>query len=116
MPKSSIRDDLAKAMIGGVKPKPMPKKPSDTAGKQTAKTAKTRQTIAKGPTGGRAASSDIGLKKAPVNIPMKDMSPEFKRLVVEELIITGRARVVTRRGRKAMAKKEEEKKKGQKKK
>ena len=105
-------------MIGGVKPKPkpMPKKPSDTARKQTAKTAKTGQTVAKGPTGGRAASSDIGLKKAPVNIPMKDMSPEFKRLVVEELIRTGRARVVTRRGREAMAKEEEEKKKGQKKK
>ena len=116
MPKRSIRDDRAKAMVGGVKPKPMPKKPSDTARKQTAKTAKTRQTIAKGPTRGRAASSDIGLKKAPVNIPMKDMSPEFKRLVVEELIRTGRARVVTRRGREAMAKEEEEKKKGQKKK
>ena len=115
MPKRSIRDDRAKAMIGGVKPKPMPKKPSDTARKQTAKTAKTRQTIAKGPTRGRAASSNIGLKKAPVNIPMKDMSPEFKRLVVEELIRTGRTRVVTRRGRDAMAK-EEEKKKGQKKK
>ena len=117
MLKRSIRDDRAKAMIGGVKPKPkpkpMPKKPSDTAHKQT---AKTRQTVAKGPTGGRAASSDIGLKKAPVNIPMKDMSPEFKRLVVEELIRTGRARVVTRRGREAMAQEEEEKKKGQKKK
>ena len=117
MPKRSIRDNRAKAMIGGVKPKPnpMPKKPSDTARKQTAKTAKTRQTVAKGPTGGRTASSDIDLKKAPVNIPMKDMSPESKRLVVEELIRTGRARVVTRRGREAMAKEEEEKKKGQKK-
>ena len=47
---------------------------------------------------------------------MRDMSPEFKRLVVEELIRTGRARVVIRRGREAMAKEEEEKKKGQKKK
>ena len=48
---------------------------------------------------------------------MGDMSLEFKRLVVEELIRTGRARVVTRRGREAMAKEEEEKKKkGQKKK
>ena len=120
MLKRSIRDDRAKAMIGGVKPKPkpmpMPKKPSDTAHKQTAKTAKTGQTVAKGPTGGRAASSDIGLKKAPVNIPMRDMSPEFKKLVVEELIRTGRARVVTRRGREAMAKEEKEKQKRQKKK
>ena len=99
MPKRSIRDDWAKAMIGGVKPKPKPKpkEPSDTARKQTATTG---QTVAKCPTGGWAASSDIGLKKASVNIPMKDMSPEFKRLVVEELIRTGRARVVTRRPRK----------------
>ena len=105
-------------MIGGVKPKPKPKpkKPSNTARKQTAKTAKTGQTVAKGPIRGRAASSDIGQKKAPVNIPVKDMSPEFKRLVVEELIRTGRARVVTMKGREAMAKEEEEMKKGQKKK
>ena len=67
-------------MTGRVKPKPMPKKPSDTACKQTAQNH-TRQTVAKGPTGGRAASSNIGLRKAPVNIPMGDMSPEFKRLV-----------------------------------
>ena len=63
MPKRSIRDDRAKAMIGGVKPKPKPKKPSGTAHKQTAKTAKTGQTVAKGPTRGRAASSDIGQKR-----------------------------------------------------
>ena len=104
-------------MTGRVKPKPKPKpkKPSDTASKQTAK-HHTGQTFAKGATRGRAASSDIGLKKAPVNIPLKDMSPEFKKLVVEELIRTGRARVVTRRGRVAMAREEEEKQKGQKKK
>ena len=75
-------------MTGGVKPKPKPKKPSNTASKQTAK-HQTGQTVAKGATGGRAASCDIGLKKAPVNIPMRDMSPEFKKLVVEELIRTG---------------------------
>ena len=112
MPKRSIKDDRAKSMTGGVKPKP--KKPNDTASKQTAK-CQTGQTVAKGATGGRAASSNIGLKKAPVNIPMRDMSPEFKKLVVEELIRTGRASVVTRRGREAMAKEEEEKQKGQKK-
>ena len=99
-------------MTGGVKPKPMPKKPSDTARKQTAK-SHTGQ-IAKGPTRGRAASSDIGLRKDPVNIPIGDMSPEFKRLVVDELIRTGRARVVRRKGREAMAR-EEKKKKEQKK-
>ena len=49
MPKRSIKDDRAKAMIGGVKPKPKPKpkKPS----------------VAKGPTGGRAGSSDIAQKR-----------------------------------------------------
>ena len=47
---------------------------------------------------------------------MKDMSPEFKRLVVEELIRTGKARVVTRKGRETMAKEEEKRKKDQKKK
>ena len=61
-PKRRIKDDRAKAMIGGVKPKPKPKpkKPNDTARKQTAKTG---QTVAKGPTGGRAASSNIGQKR-----------------------------------------------------
>ena len=63
MPKRSIKDDRAKSMTGGVKPKPMPKKPSDTAHKQTAK-SHTGQTVAKGPTRGRAASSNIGLRKA----------------------------------------------------
>ena len=34
----------------------------------------------------------------PVNIPLSDVSPEFKRLVVTELIRTGKARVI--RGKK----------------
>ena len=98
MPKRSIKDDRAKAMIGGVKPKP--KKPS----------------FAKGPTGGRAGSSDIAKKGAPVNIPMKDVSSDFKRLVVEELIRTGRARIVKRKGREGMAEEEEKKRRKQEKK
>ena len=49
MPKRSIRDDQAKAMIGGVKPKPMPKKPSDTARKQTAKLPKPDRQLPKVP-------------------------------------------------------------------
>ena len=102
MPKRSIKDDRAKAMIGGVKPKPKPKKSS----------------IAKGPTGGRAGSSDIDLAKkgAPVNIPIKDISSDFKRLVVEELIRTGRARIVKRKGREGMAEEEEKKRRKQEKK
>ena len=62
MLKRSIKDDRAKSMTGRVKPKPKPKKPSGTACKQTAK-HQTGQTVAKGATRGRAASSDIGLKK-----------------------------------------------------
>ena len=67
-------------------PKPKPKKPSDIAHKQTAIATAT----ATAPTRGMAASSDTGLRKPPVNIPKKDTSPEFKRLVVEEPIRTGR--------------------------
>ena len=75
---------------------------------------------ATGPTGGTAASSDTGATKPPVNIPMKDMSPEFKRLVVEELIRTGGLLTtlvppVLMRGRETMAREEEKKKKDQKK-
>ena len=110
MPKRSIKEDRAKSMTGGVKklrsppkPKPKPKKPSNMPRKKTA--------TATEPTGGTAASSNTGATKPPLNIPMKDMSPGFKRLVVEELIRTGRARVVRRRGRETMAREEEEKKK-----
>ena len=115
MPKRSIKEDQAKSMTGRVKKlhsPPKPKKPSDTAHKQTATaTATATGSTRHRPTGGTAASSDTGLRKPPVNIPMKDMSPEFKRLVVEELIRTGKARVVTRRRREAMAREEEEKRK-----
>ena len=101
MPKRSIKADKAMAMIGGV-----PKKPS----------------VAKGPTGGptggraRARSSDIAKKGGPLNIPMKDVSSDFKRLVVEELIRTGRARIVKRKGREGMAEEEEKKRRKQEKK
>ena len=53
------------------------KKPSDTA----PKAARPKATASK-----------------PVNIPLSDVSPEFKRLVVTELIKTGKARVI--RGKK----------------
>ena len=111
MPKRNIKEDRAKSMTGGVKklcspPKPKQKKPSDMPRKKRA-----TATGPTGPTGGTATSSDTGVTKPPLNIPMKDMSPEFKRLVVEELIRTGKARVVRRRGRKTMAREEEEKRK-----
>ena len=83
LPKRSIKDDWVKPMTGGVKklrlppkPKPKPKKPSDKPHKKTA--------TATGPTRRTAASSNTGATKPPLNIPMKDMSPEFKRIVVEE--------------------------------
>ena len=47
---------------------------------------------------------------------MKDISPEFKRMVVKELIRTGRARIVKRKGREGIAEEEEEKKRKQQKK
>ena len=103
IPKWSRRDAFAKCMTSEVKPKKPMKASSDTGA--------CKQTVAKGPTSTRGrASSDM--KRVPLNIPMGDMSPEFKRLVVDELIHTGRARVVTRKGREAMAKeqKKEEKK------
>ena len=112
MPKRSIKEDLAKSMTGEVKklrsplkPNPKPKKPSNMPRKQTATATAT------GSTGGMAASSDTGVTKPPLKIPMKDMSPEFKRLVVEELIRIGKARVVRRRVRETMAREEEEKRK-----
>ena len=42
---------------------------------------------------------------------MGDMSPEFKRIVVDELIRTGRARIVRRNDREVMAREEKERKK-----
>ena len=60
-------------------------------------------------TGGRT-SSDIG-GKAPLNIPLADMSPEFKTLVVDELIRTGKARVVRRRVRQTITKEQQQKEK-----
>ena len=64
MAKRSRRDDLAKAMIGG-KPKS-----SDTG-----------------------ASKGKGRGK-PINIPLDDISPELKKLLVREMVKGGRAKVV----------------------
>ena len=82
MPKRSIREDKLKAMCGTrsikrIKSPEKKKKPSDTAPKPAPKTSKPSN---------------------PVNIPLSDVSPEFKRLVVTELIRTGKARVI--RGKK----------------
>ena len=82
MPKRSIREDKLKSMCGTrsikrIKSPEKKKKPSDTA----PKAAPPKATASK-----------------PLNIPLKDVSPVFKRLVVTELIKTGKARVI--RGKK----------------
>ena len=68
MPKQSRADDLVKSVTGGVKPKKPTKVSSDISVCKRALTS----------TGGRT-SSDIG-GKAPLNIPMADMSPKFKKI------------------------------------
>ena len=68
MPKQSRRDDLAKAMIGG-KPKS-----SDTG-------------ASKGKGKGRGK---------PINIPLDNISPELKKILVREMVKGGRAKVVKR--------------------
>ena len=103
MPKQSRADDLVKSMTRGVKPM-KPTKASSDIGVRKQEVAKRAPTSTAGRT-----SSNIG--KAPLNIPMADMSPEFKRLVVDELIRTGKARVVTRRSRQTMAKEQQKKEK-----
>ena len=72
MPKRSRSDDLAKAMIGGrSEPKGKPKS-SDTA-------------ASKGKGKGRGK---------PINIPLDDISPELKKILVKEMVKGGRAKVV----------------------
>ena len=71
MPKWSRRDDLAKAMIGGRSdPKPKPKSSYTAASKGKGK--------------GRGK---------PINIPIDNISPELKKILVREMIKGGRAKV-----------------------
>ena len=81
MPKRSIREDKLKSMCGRRSIKkiksPERKKPSDTAPKAPAVAAAPKATASK-----------------PLNIPLSEVSPEFKRLVVTELIRSGKARVI----------------------
>ena len=73
MPKRSIWEDKLKSMCGRRSIKKI-KSPSDTAPKATA--------------------SKPSKPSKPLNIPLCDVSPEFKRLVVRELIKSGKARVI----------------------
>ena len=87
MPKRSIREDKLKSMCGTSSIKriksPEKKKPSDTAPKAAPP---------------KAIASKPSKPSTPLNIPLSEVSPEFKRLVVSELIKTGKARVI--RGKK----------------
>ena len=84
MLKRSIREDKLKSMCGTRSIKkiksPERKKPSDTAPKAPAVAAAPKATASK--------------PSKPLNIPLSDVSPEFKRLVVTELIKSGKARVI----------------------
>ena len=72
MPKRSLRDDLVKAMIGGrSEPKGKPKS-SDTA-------------VSKGKGKG---------KGKPINIPLDNIFPELKKILVKEMVQRGRAKLV----------------------
>ena len=88
MPKRSIREDKLKLMCGtrSIKKIQSPekkKKPSNTAPKAVPPKAK---------------ASKPSKPSKPLNIPLSDVSPEFKRLVVSELVKSGKARVI--RGKK----------------
>ena len=42
----------------------------------------------------KATASKPSKPSKPLNIPLSDVSPEFKRLVVTELVRSGKARVI----------------------
>ena len=80
MPKQSWRDDLAKAMVGGL---------GDTAkAKAKPKSSDTAAAAA-------AASKGKGKGKGkPINIPLDNISPELKKILLQEMVKGGRAKVV----------------------
>ena len=80
MPKRSRRDDRAKAMVDGL---------GDTA-KANAK-PKSSDTAA------AAASTSKGKGKGrgmPINISLDNISPELKKILVQEMVKGGRAKIV----------------------
>ena len=60
--------------------------------KSSEKEKKPSSTAPKAPAAAAAAPKAIASK--PLNIPLSDVFPEFKRLVVTELIKSGKARVI----------------------
>ena len=95
MPKRSIQEDKLKSMCGTrsikrIKSPEKKKKPSDTAPK--AAPPKAAPPKAAPP---KATASKPSKPSTPLNIPLSDVSPEFKRLVVSELVKAGKARVIS---------------------
>ena len=76
MPKRSCQEDKLRLISGTTSMKriksPEKKKSSDTAPKQAPKATASKA----------------------LNIPLSEVSPEFKRLVVSELVKSGKARVI----------------------
>ena len=78
MPKRSRRHDLAKAMVGGL---------GDTA-KAKAKPKSSNTAAA-------AASTSKGKGKGrgkPINIPLDNISPELKKILVQEMVKGGKGK------------------------
>ena len=94
MPKRSHsrKEEWARSMVGAQKPAKKKAASSDTA-KQAPKHATGGQEI--------AVSSDTGAGKGgkPITIPLSDVSPELKAILVKEMIKGGRAKVVKGKGK-----------------
>ena len=86
MPKRSHsrKEEWARSMVGARKPAKEKAASSDTA-KQAPKKA----------TGGQGA----GKGGKPITIPLSDVSPELKAILVKEMIKGGRAKVVKGKGK-----------------
>ena len=94
MPKQSHshKEEWARSMVGARKPAKKKAALSDTA-KQAPKNATGGQEI--------AVSSDTGAGKGgkPITIPLSDVSPELKAILVQGKIKGGRAKVVKGKGK-----------------
>ena len=77
MPKRSRKTDRERAMVGG----------SSTPAVKSSNTVQGKE---KGPAKGAAK---------PITIPLDDVSPELKRILVREMIKGGRAKVIKGKGK-----------------
>ena len=90
MPKrsQSRQAERARSMVGARNPKPAKEKPKPA--KEKAASSDMAQQAPKGATGGqgKAVSSDTGAGRSgkPITIPLSDVSPELKAILVKEMI------------------------------